>query len=163
MKYRGQQIGFTLVEVVVVMGLVAILITIVTGTLFQSRSAASVSTTALQVINDAHEQQMNAMLGATASAGVYPDYSIYFTPNSYTLFAGDTYTATNPSNVLVTLDPPLTFTNISFPSNTLTFLRLSGDVSAYQTGHTSVTLTDSETGDSHTLMVNRRGIFIKGL
>lgn len=155
--------GFTLIEIVITVGVATILMTIVTLSLFQSRASASLDTTADQLMSDVRQQQMAAMFGATSSAGVYDDYSIRFDSSSYTLFPGDIYTSTNSANYVVPLDGALRFSATTFPSGVLTFSRLSGDVRTYQVGHDTVTLSDTQTNNTRVFQLNRRGIFVKGL
>lgn len=154
--------GFTFIEVVIVMGLVGLLVTIASTSLFQGRQRISVDTIAQQLMNDIREQQMKAILGSSASASVSMDYSVSIGLTNYTLFPGNTYISDDGLNTVIPLDASLTLSS-TFPSNMVTFKALSGDVVGFQNGSASITIHDTQSGLTRDLELNRRGVFIKGL
>lgn len=152
--------GFTLIEVLVVMGVVAILLLITTQSLFQSQAAANLDTTVTEIRNDIRQQQLYAMEGATSSAELLSNYSVYFSATSYTLFAGDSYSSTNATNYTAPLSGPVRIVATTFPNNTVTFARLSGDVSGFVSGQDSVTVEDVQSGASRVIQLNRYGVMV---
>lgn len=155
--------GFTFVEVVVVMGLIGLLMSIATSSLFQGRQRASVDATAEQIMNDVKETQMKAMLGASSSGTLTPGYSIRFETGGYTVFPGNTYISGDTNNTFVPVDASLTLST-TLPSGMVTFTNLSGDIAGYQDGQSSITIHDTETpGSVRVLEMNRHGIFVLGL
>jgi prepilin-type N-terminal cleavage/methylation domain-containing protein len=141
--------GFTVVELMVSMGILAILfaLTVINlGRLPQTTSQSGVIDT---LISDIRAQQTQAM--STNSS-----FGIHFESGSYTLFSGNSYIQGDSANFIVTLDPGLTFTT-TFPGSAMIFLPGSGDISGYLSGSDSFTLSSSQVGVVKTLNINKYG------
>lgn len=128
--------GFTLIELMIVMGIVATLTTFVTLNLTGSRKRVGVAT-AMQILEaDLRGSQMRAMSGEGSQEIV---------------FAGDRYTL-NPEGFVVTMDPEITVTT-TYSQNKITFAARSGEVGSGGT----ITVTDTTGGVTKTLSVNQYG------
>ena len=128
--------GFTLIELIIVMGLVAALTAMVTLNLTGSRKRVGVATTMEVLAADLRGSQMRAMEGEGAQEIV---------------FGGDRYTL-NPEGFVVTLDPEITITS-SYAQNKITFAARSGETA----GPGTITVTDTSGGATKTLTVNQYG------
>lgn len=142
--------SFTLIEMLVTMGLITILVTIVTRNLFTARHQASISTTILSLVNDIKEQQNKAMIG--------DNYSVYFEPTRYTLFRGQDYLPSAPDNFVVDLETSLKLTNINLPQSKIVFASGSGEIVNFVSGQNTLTIENSQTGQAHIINLNRLGV-----
>ena len=152
--------GFTFVEVVIVMGLVGMLITILSTTLFRSQQSASLDATAQLLVSDIKKQQVFAMSGDTASSGVFIDYSVRFDPQQYTLYPGSVYVQSNPLNITVPVESPLSIVSATLSAQVATFARLSGDVRDYTLSGGTIIIQNNQTGQQKQIQINRRGVIV---
>lgn len=139
--------AFTLIEFIVVAGIIAVLSAFITVNLLVSRQSASQQSTLNSLLADIKNQQLKAM----TTAGFF---GLYFESNRYTLFSGSAYSAPDPQNFVVSLDPSLTL-SATFPSSILVFSAGSGEITGFVAGSDSLTL------GTETLVFNRYGTLIQ--
>ncbi|KKQ95034.1 MAG: hypothetical protein UT20_C0032G0008 [Candidatus Levybacteria bacterium GW2011_GWA1_39_11] len=151
------QKGFTFPELVIVMGVVAMLFGLVTFNLLKTQNKADVSSGVQTLVSDMKTQQGKAMMGV-ANQNNPSSYGIYFENNKYTLFRGTTYVAGDPSNFVVILSENMEFSSIAFPNTTLAYLAGSGEVRDFTSGSDSLTLRNKSSGDQKTVTVNKYGV-----
>ena len=151
--------GFTVVELLVSIGILMVLFALTTINLTGLPSSASQSSSYDRLVSDLRSQQTMAMIGYDAAVppagGV--SYGVHFESNSYTVFTGLSYSSINPSNFVVRLDPNLTFKDIKFPGSQVVFETGTGDITGYVVGDDSVSITDAVTGGIKTLRLNKHG------
>ncbi len=150
--------GFTLVEVLVVVGLMLLLLGIATQTLFSGQQRTSFTESVNQLVRDLRQQQIKVMQGATEGDGVLSDYSVRFESDRYILFPGSVYVAGNPKNQVVLLEPTVRFSVIDVPGTVITFARGSGEVRSYDGNSNSVVMSQTDTGSAVTVQFNRYGV-----
>lgn len=156
--YIQRQKGATLVELLVIMGVIGILARLVTLDLFRGQQRASLTVTRDTLVSDIRKQQHRAMEGMTSSPGVYLDYSIRFEDQRYILYPGIVYDANNPANDVVSLESILRFDPIEVPDATVTFSRISGEVRAYNAASRRITLKNIQTGNQFVVRFNSLGV-----
>lgn len=149
--------GFTLIEVMIVMGVVGLLMGYMSLNVLNSRNSANINTALTTFITDFKNQQTKAMVGDTEGRGVPDTYSIYFNSDKYVLFHGATYVATDSSNFSVTMPQGLTITT-TFPSSKIIFSQGSGEISPFTPGSNTVVITNSSTGQQKIIQINKYGI-----
>lgn len=147
--------GFTLVEVVVVMGLLSVLTGLAVINLLGSQREVVVDASSNTLIADLRTQQIKAMMGDDSGGSAAQPYGILFEANSYTLFAGASYSASDPNNFEVTTDG-LTIDS-TLPSDTVIFAKGSGEVTGFNVAQNTVTFTNSA-GETTVLSINRYGV-----
>lgn len=158
---KNNQKGFALVELLLVMGIMAILLGIVTISLTRLQRSTNLAATTETLTTDVKSQQLKAMAGQIGSGGIGDQYGIYFNPTpldakcvnktEYVLFYG-TYTAGSPTNFPVCLDATITLT----PStNPVIFLQKSGEVSSG--APITITLKNTAGTETTTLTINQYG------
>lgn len=147
------QKGFTLIELMVTIGIFGILIGISTISLSNIQRTSSLSSEVNRLIPDLKEQQVKAMSGDTENSGVVSDYGIHFDSASYTLFRS-TYVAGNADNFVISLSPNITV-NTSLTGGEMVFQKGSGEVAA---GASTVVFTDTTTGRTQTVTINKLGV-----
>lgn len=147
MSHRSRSLGFTLLELLVVMGITTILLGFVTINLLKIQHNTSVSGASDTLIADMKSQQMKAMSGASSD-----NLGIHFTSsNSYILFHG-TY-ADDSTRFTVSLDDPISILNS--PGNEIIFSKLSGEVAG---APYTITIKNTAGVEQQTLTVNQYGV-----
>ncbi len=138
--------GYTLVELLVAIGILVVMVTIGTIGLSSIQHKSYLSSAVNTFKTDFKEQQIKAMTGDTEGAGSTYDYGIYFTANTYTLFRSSYGT----SNFVIDLPSSVNFTNAG---SQIVFTKGSGETSA-----TIVTMKDIADGSQKTVTINRFGV-----
>ncbi len=152
------QKGATLVELLVIMGVIGILARLVTLDLFRGQQRASLTVTKDVLISDIRKQQHRAMEGVTSTPGVYLDYSVRFENQRYILYPGVVYDSENLANEIVPLEPILRFDPIDIPESTITFSRLSGEIRGFDDINNRVTVKNIQTGNQFVIQMNALGV-----
>lgn len=152
---RSGQAGFTILELLVVMGIIASLFGLATINLVRAQHNASVSATVDQLVSDLRVQQTKAMMGTKDTTGSANSYGIHVTGNSYSLFQGTSDPA-DGSDFTVT-PTGVTFTT-NLPNSILVFGHMSGEFSNYVTGPYSITVKNVNGTEQKTLYINRYGV-----
>jgi prepilin-type N-terminal cleavage/methylation domain-containing protein len=151
--------GFTIVELMVSIGILTILFAFTTINITRLPSSAAQSASYDRLISDIRSQQTKSMTGYDSSVtpvgGV--SYGVHFETTSYTLFTGTNYSPSDSTNYVVELDPNVTISATDFPSSQIVFTPGSGDVFGYLSGSDSVSLSNSTTGEVKTLQINKYG------
>ncbi len=120
--------GFTLVELMVTIGIFAVLATLSSINFFSTYSQSNLGATQDVLIADLKTAQSNAMSGSSDVT-----WSI---------------------TTMTPLSPGLTLTT-EYPSNQVTFLRGSGEISGYNSDYDTITISSSI--ESKTLELNKYG------
>lgn len=154
-----QQKGFTLIELIIVMAILLVLYAILSVNISQTPEHSSLTTQMTTLVSDIKNQQLKALTGQT-NDGIPTAYGIYFSPNYYTLFSGISYSPASPSNVTVNLNDNLTFNNINLPQQSVVFSALTGEVTGYDSGQNTLSLSNTITNDRQTLTLNAWGAVI---
>ncbi|HSE29245.1 MAG TPA: type II secretion system protein [Candidatus Saccharimonadales bacterium] len=147
--------GFTMVEVVVVMALLAILVGLAAVNIIGSQRQIVSDSAVNMLIADLRSQQIKSMMGDDDGGSTAQSYGVLFEANSYTLFSGSSYSPSNPTNFQVQVEG-LSLSS-TFPSNTLIFAKASGEVSGYNASQDTITFTNS-VGDQTVVEVNLYGV-----
>jgi prepilin-type N-terminal cleavage/methylation domain-containing protein len=150
------QKGFTLVELLLIMGIMATLLSIATLSFFNTRTTTVLSTSFDTFITDLKNQQTQAMVGDTEGRGVPDAYGIYIQPTKYTLFHGENYNPSDPANFDLNAETGFTLST-TFPENKIVFATNSGEIIGYTPGQNAVILTEIASGQSKTLQLNKLG------
>jgi prepilin-type N-terminal cleavage/methylation domain-containing protein len=152
---RGSK-GFTLIELILVVGIIAILFSMATINLVRAQHVATVSATVDQLIADMRAQQTKAMTGGKDTNGNPNSYGIHVLSNGYTLFQGTSDTG-DPSDFAVN-PTGITFTS-NLPSSWLVFSERSGEFSNYVNGTTyTITVKNTNGTEQKVLTINKYGI-----
>lgn len=157
MKLPTKQLGFSFIEIILSMGVFAILAGFITLNVLTSKHKISLASSIIEVISSTKQQQVRAMT-LTTELGMTSDYGVYFTGNTYTLFRGSTYVAGNNSNFAISLGDNITFSSVSLPSSSVVFLRASGEVSSYDPLQHSISVKNTQTNEQKTIQINRYGV-----
>jgi prepilin-type N-terminal cleavage/methylation domain-containing protein len=149
--------GFTLIELIVSMAILLVLFALTSINLTRIPSASNHAASFLNLLSDVRYQQTLAMSGSTGNSEESQNFGIRFEPDGYILFTGAVYNPSDNSNFAISLDPPLTLTNITFPDGVVVFSGGSGEILNYTNGSDSVSLTNSLTSEVKELRLNKNG------
>lgn len=153
---RDNQSGFTLIELVVVMGIIFLLFGFTSFNVLSTQRTVSVNGASDTLVSDFSSEQNKAMQGFGNSSGT--SYGIYFESNKYTLFKGSTYSSTDLANFTVDLGEGLSFTNITFPGNSVVFNPVTGEVNGFSNGNNTIKILDTNGNKSVTITINKYGV-----
>jgi prepilin-type N-terminal cleavage/methylation domain-containing protein len=151
---RIQHRGFTLVEVLVVMGLSAILFGLASINLIKPQTTATLAGTTNTLVTDLRSQQIKAMSGDSISASSAQAHGIYVQSNQYTLFKGTSYSAGDTDNFVVTLDAGVTLSS-TLASGRVVFTKATGAFTGFSGSANTITVTAG--GSSKVITLNRYG------
>lgn len=144
--------SFTLVEILVVIGVMGIIMTFGSVNLLSLRNKASINSTVIQLVADLKQQQTKAMIGEVEDGT--PDlYGVHFTSNNYVLFHGTTYSPSNPDNFQVNLEADL---SLATANQSIIFKKGNGEL---ETGSiNSITITNNASNEQKTITINQFGV-----
>ena len=117
--------GFTVAELLIVIGIITVLIGVSTSLYFSIRKSKNIDVEAEKITSALRLQQ-----NKTLSGGDFDSHGVYFdsSTNTYTLFVGTTYNASDPSNQTEPIEGRVFLNNIQLTGggNSIVFDRLSG-------------------------------------
>ena len=151
--------GFTFIELIVVMGIIATIATVATLSLTTVQHKTYLAASVHTVIADLRKQQIRAMVADTTGGGAAEPYGIFFESNQYILFRGTAYNAADPENAVVLLtNANIQMSGTTFTGAQVVFTPLSGEVDSFVNGQDSITITNTVTNESQTIVINKLGI-----
>ncbi|QQG40539.1 MAG: hypothetical protein HYV37_03140 [Candidatus Levyibacteriota bacterium] len=145
-----KNVGATIIELVTVITIFSTLFGVVALNLFTAKAKASFQSTINMFLADITGQQIKAM--AQNAQG------IYFSQNSYTLFKGDVYLASDQDNFVVKLGDNIEFLSVLLPSQSVVFSKISGEVLGFDENQNSIVIRDTENNQQKTIKINKYGV-----
>lgn len=143
--------GFTLIELIVITGIIFTLTGIIVVNLVRQRNITSVGATIDILISDMTTQQTKSMSGNES-------FGVYFESDKYTLFKGASYSFNNTTNFVVDVDKNLLISNIRFPSSTIVYATRSGEVKNFSQGNNTIIIQSVSGLETKTMTVNKYGV-----
>lgn len=143
--------GFTLIELVVTMGILVALLSIATINLSGTQAKTSLQSATEVFIADLKSQQLRSMVGEDGGGGSASSYGVHFEPTSYTLFRGSSYSASDPNNFTVILPANTQFIPVN---SDIIFGIGSGEIS----GNTVIAIRRGSGGDLREINLNKYGV-----
>ncbi len=150
--------GFTLVELMVTIGIFVVIATLTSVNFFSTYAQSTLGATEDVLIADLKTAQANAMSGQSQNGVAVPGWGIKVTgPSQYVLFPGTTYDPSNSGNRATTLPSGVTIAT-TFPSGQVAFTHASGEVTSFVTLQNTFTVS----GDisSKVVTLNQYGTII---
>lgn len=148
--------GFTFIEMLLVLGIVAILISISSIVLVRPQTQSLLDGEILKIFAEIKNQQIKAMVGDTEGGATPQAYGINIQANQYTLFRGPAYNLADTNNFVVAFPDTIQVINNTLPSGTVVFNRRSGEVSGFIS---PVAFTLQDTINLNTKTVTLQNIF----
>lgn len=150
--------GFTLPELIVTIGIFAVLIGLVTINIVRSQYKTSLDSATSLIIAGLNNQKMKAYTGDTEGRASNDSYGIYLENTSYVLFHGPNYSPGDLSNVTIPLDDTIQIVSNNFPQSQIVFASGSGQLSGFLPGSNFFTLRNMQNGEQKTITINRLGV-----
>lgn len=148
--------AFTLVELLLAMGLVTLLFSFSLLNNLRVINKPTLDAAVQKLAADIKATQNQAMVGDSGSASATTTWGLYFEADQYTIFRGMTYLLGDSSNFGVDLSSNISLST-TFGGNLLVFTRRSGEVENFTNGANTITLNNTASGQSETVTVNRFG------
>lgn len=146
--------GFTLPELIVVMGILAILFGFIIVNIAGIQRRVALDTTMTKFISDLKSQQVKAM-GGIIETPITSHYGLFLDSNRYILFQGSVFDPLDSSNFVIDLDFNIQIT----PSQAIIFQPRSGEINGYDSGFASTIVFENTTvGQTLSLTINRYGV-----
>jgi len=149
--------GFTIPELLITMGIIAILFGFISINLIHLQRRSYLTTTVDTLVSDFYSQQNKAMVGDTEGRASADYYGVHFEADQYILFHGSSYSPLDATNFNVDLNSALTFSNITFPSQNVIFATGGGGLLGFVSGSDTVTLLDSTNSEQKIIQLNKYG------
>lgn len=159
MREAKKILGFTLIEIVIVLAIMGTLLGFTVVNFFNVQDSAKSDTKIYEIVADVKEQQIKSMVGDTEGRGIPDIYGVYIEPSQYTLFHGESYSESDPANFTVTVDSQYEL-QTTFPSSQIIFASKSGDILDYNPSLNSITLTNINTGAEQSFQLNKYGAVV---
>jgi prepilin-type N-terminal cleavage/methylation domain-containing protein len=156
MKTLSNQRGITLIELMLVIGIMSLLFAIGIVSLSSIQIVATRSSAATVLISDLKTQQIKAMVGDTEGRGVPDNYGIKVLNDQYVMFHGNSYNPLDTANFSVPVPDQHSLTS-TFGDDTILFASDSGEVVDFSEGSNSVTITNIPSATSETIILNKYG------
>lgn len=150
--------GFTLIELLVVMAIISILFAISIVNLNTLQQNTYQNSSEEVFLSDLKLQQLKSMTGDNNNSSTFKTFGIYFGPNSYTLFRGSSYSASDPENFTVELNPNLSFSSVLFTNSQIVFAKNSGEITGFVAGQNKITINNSITNIDSVITLNKYGV-----
>jgi prepilin-type N-terminal cleavage/methylation domain-containing protein len=148
--------GFTIVEVIIVLGILSLLFAIATLSILNIRVLTTNNTSITVVVSDLKNQQVKAMSGDTEGRGVPDNYGMKILSDKYILFHGSSYNPSDSTNFSVPVDTGNQFSS-TFPNTSVVFASSSGELVGFVQGQDTITISNINTGQSKTVRLNKYG------
>lgn len=146
--------GFSIVELLIVMGIFAIFFAFASLNLLGIRNKTSIGTSVDVLLSDLKTQQIKAMSGDANYGADNDSFGIHFLTDSYILFKGS-YTPGDSNNFIVKLDDAGIDT--TFPSGEILFKKISGEVNNFVPTGNTIKFSSNNSTDQKIITVNRLG------
>ena len=141
--------AFTVVELVVVIGIFIIITSFSTISLLNSRQNVDTSSTLDLISSDLKNQQIKSMTSFNNN-----NHGIYFDDNSYTLFNGSLYNSEDENNYTVQLSKSLIIeTNLN--NSQIIFNKINGEVKDF---NEQINIKVSSNSQENILKINKLGV-----
>ncbi len=157
--YASQK-GLTLVELIVVIGILSLLIAIAFVSVANIRVLTTNTNTISVIASDLKAQQIKAMTGDTEGRGVKDNYGIKILPNEYIFFHGNGYNPMETTNYSFSIGSGYTLST-TLPDQTILFASGSGEVVNFVPNQDTITITNSQTNQTRSLKLNAYGTAIE--
>lgn len=145
--------GFTLVEIIIVMGIIVILLMIGSVNFLPLKQKVSLTTTVQSMITDLKQQQLKSMAGNSVQG-------VYFDTNGYTIFQGSTYTAGNSTNFFVPYGDQIVLFSTNFSGSQIIFSAQSGEIAGFSPSANQIVLKNTFSNEQKIISFNKYGTII---
>lgn len=148
--------GFTFIEILVVIGIISTLFGISILSLLNIRVLSQNNTSSVVIVSDLKKQQIKAMTGDTEGRGTPNNYGVKILPDKYVLFHGSSYNPSESTNTNIPIENGYQLVS-TFQNDTLNFASKSGELISFNPLQNTITLSNTNSGQSRTIILNKYG------
>src|SRR5258706_7052424 len=149
--------GFTLVELLIVMGIALIILGMITFNLAGTQRSTSINASVNKIVADIDSQRLKSMSGTTVSPSASDSFGVSFQSNKYVLFHGTAFNSGDSSNYSVNLDNSVLVSS-TFPGNVVVFSQASGEVANFASSSNTITINNTGGTEQKVLTINWLGV-----
>jgi prepilin-type N-terminal cleavage/methylation domain-containing protein len=149
--------GFTLIELMIVLGIIVMLLSLVTFSFRRTWFSGNMEATVDEINQALYKAQVESISGVSEDGTSASNFGVRFEQGMLIVFPGSVYVSGADGNEEISWNEGLRLTTINLPDQSVVFSRVSGEVENYTVGQNSLVLTNSQTGESETLVINRMG------
>lgn len=152
--------GFSLLELLVVFGILITLFAIGTINFLGTQRNISLTASIDPLITDLRGQQLKSMVGDADGQAVPISHGVHFENSSYTLFRGSSYSPGSLGNFVVNLNSAQQFSAVTLLNSVAVFNQITGELANFSPGSDSITIRDTTDGQTRTITLNRYGVVV---
>ncbi|SRR5258706_14326707 len=154
--YGPMEQGFTIIELLLVMGIAAILLSFISINLIKAQQTTNISTAIDTMVADMKSQQIKAMNGNSTDGTAVSSFGITLNNSSYTLFQGesDPHDSTDYDHAIDGVTASLSPAGYN---KMLVFEKLTGEIKSYLP-LTTITVKNTIGTEQKTITVNKYGV-----
>lgn len=157
MRVNRGNTGFTLIEMIVVLGVLATLMSIGAVSVLRLQRHTHIQTVIATFVADVYEQRQRAMSADTQGRSTTDQYGIHFGSAAYTLFHGSSYVASDSANVVIPLQSPVNIAQTTFPNQTIIFQKGSGEILSFSQNANTLTFQNNANMEQISVSFNQYG------
>ncbi len=142
--------GFTIIELAIVIGILALILGIVGGFISSATARVSVTDVSVQLVDTLRRAQWQTISGQDDS-----DWGVHLETGSFVLFNGPTYNSSDPDNYIIYMESPVIISSINLNGggSEALFDGQFGDSSTYGT----ITLSNPVVEETVVVTINQIG------
>jgi Tfp pilus assembly protein FimT len=159
MKRLLDKNGFTFVEVVVIAGIAAALISTAVINLYGVQQKNTLTATVDTLVADIKDQQIKTMVRDTEGQSTASQYGVHLKSDKYILFRGSSYNPADTTALTVNLNGARISTT-SFPAAQFVFASGSGEIVGAGTVTNTIVIKDLNNAEQKTISINPYGIIV---
>jgi type II secretory pathway pseudopilin PulG len=157
MRQNRSSSAFTLVETMLIMAIIGLLFGISSVLLSRLVPRANLVSSTETLTAELRSQQLRAMTGEKNAANQADQHGIYLEGNQYTLFSGSSFNPSATDNLVTALNSSVQLST-NFPDQSVVFARGGGEILNFNPSANTITLTDTLSGETRTIIFNSYGI-----
>lgn len=151
--------GFTLVEIIVIMGLLIIIFGLGLRSFSAIEKEDRLQSWIEQVVSSLSSARLQAISGASLSSDQSLPFGVHFSAEEFVLFPGDNYHPSDSRNLANQLPNSLYFETLDLPpGNNIVFQKITGEVSNFDPLHCQLVLREKNSNRRRTITVNKLGV-----
>jgi len=159
MKYGKTQTGFTVIELILVIAILALVFALISFNWVSTLPKQNLNSTVEILVADLKQQQLEAMVGVDTGGGGLMDHGIFFNTNEYITYEGSSYNVANSSNVQLSLPQGITVTTSDITGDDLVFSHTSGEPTTIG-ANPQIILTNQANNMQKTIQLNQLGVVV---
>ena len=149
--------GLTVIELLIVVGILAILLTLGTVVFSSFARKDQLLVQAKEIESILNEARMKTMAGFSLGGDEAFNFGVYFQTDRYILFPGSTYDSQNANNQEFILPTTVEIKSISLPSESIVFEKITGEVMGFDPQQNNFILNDKRSQEEKKMSINQLG------